>query len=206
MFSPHDAAQHAIGRARGLLETADDVADEQVAADMRRSSVVFAVAALDTYMHRLILDRVYRNRSLPGGLATLGIPFESLLKLADGEILARKRGRNRRPRVTVKRVLRERLSTMTFQRHEDVAKALGMAGRAGHWSDIATAMGPSWTAASIKVRLNSIVNVRNRIVHEGGYRRLDRPQKASLSTLSYSEAEAAIGFIADLLDAIDSVV
>lgn len=32
---------------------------------MRRLSVVMAVAALDTYMHRLIVERVYSIRSYP---------------------------------------------------------------------------------------------------------------------------------------------
>jgi hypothetical protein len=58
--------------------------------DMRRRlSVVMAVAALDTYMHRLIVDRAYEHgESLPGGLARLDVPFERLLAQADETTVA----------------------------------------------------------------------------------------------------------------------
>ena len=89
-FTSYDAARHGIRRSRRLLygaaktskharlspATGDvEVVPEQLPsttrADMRRLSVVMAVAALDTYMHRLIVERAYKHDELPNGLARL---------------------------------------------------------------------------------------------------------------------------------------
>src|SRR5690348_11999484 len=100
---------------------------------MRRLGVVMAVAALDTYMHRLILERAYTHPDgkLPGGLARLDLPFDQLLGWADAAGAAARRPKhNSRPRVAVKRQLRDRLLRETYQRYDDVSKALSMAGLA----------------------------------------------------------------------------
>src|SRR6266508_3758687 len=58
--------------------------------------------------------------------------FEALLAQADAaKEAARDEPRNSRPRVGVKRQLRDRLLRETFQRYDEVANALGMAGRSG---------------------------------------------------------------------------
>lgn len=48
---------------------------------MRRLSIVMAVAALDTYMHRLILERAFKHDELPKQLAQLDVSFKQLLSL-----------------------------------------------------------------------------------------------------------------------------
>jgi hypothetical protein len=64
-FTPYDAATHAIGRARKLVDEASrhcKVIPLSVRADMRALAFVMAVAALDTYMHRLIGARLLPPR------------------------------------------------------------------------------------------------------------------------------------------------
>jgi hypothetical protein len=165
------------------------------------------VAALDTYMHRLVVDRCYAHDQLPGALASLGVSFEQLLVQADeSKIAARKPSHNSRPRVAIKRQLRDRLLRETFQRYDDVSRALGMAGSSGVWGDIAAHMAPAITTKELKVRLNGIVDRRNQIVHEGDYLRLERPRNAKRNGMTYRQAAGDIDFLEALIDAIHAVV
>jgi hypothetical protein len=175
---------------------------------MRRLSVVMAVAALDTYMHRLILERAYKqpDKKLPGALAKLAFPFEDLLGWADEAGAAARTARHKsRPRVGVKRQLRDRLLLETYQRYDDVSKALGMAGLAGRWDDIGAQLSPPMTPKEIHARLDGIVTRRNQIVHEGDYRRLERPRDSRRNVMNPAEARADIDFVAQLIDAIHGV-
>jgi len=210
-FTPYDAGTHAIGRARGLVDEAakHKTLPTSVRGDMRRLGVVMAVAALDTYMHRLILERVYTHEDgkLPGALARLDLTIEAVLGWADESgVAARKKPHNSRPRVGVKRQLRDRLLRETFQSYENVSKALGMAGLSGKWEDIGKTFSPSMTPKQIRTRLDQIVIRRNQIVHEGDYRRLDRPRNSGRNGLGTTSARADINFIAQLIDAIHAVV
>lgn len=225
-FTPYDAATDAIARAQALVKGArstgrvlvrDPTTGKRAArparlsapvrADMRRLSVVMAVAALDTYMHRLVVARVFTHERLPGGLARLEVPFEVLLEQADDTARAARRpAHNSRPRVTVKRELRDRLLRETFQTYEAVSRALGMAGRSGDWRAIAAEMPVPIEPSKIKERLNAIVTRRNQIVHEGDYERLEKPRRAKLNGMAHRHAESDIDFIAALIDAIHAVV
>jgi hypothetical protein len=222
-FTSYDAARHGIGRAQRLLKGASlaggrtvitpsgkrafrrGVLPGSTVADMRRLSVVMAVAALDTYMHRLIVERAFAHDTLPNGLAHLDIGFEDLLRQADATaVAARANPHKPRPRVAVKRHLRDRLLRETFQNFDAVARALSMAGRPRAWPAIGEKMQTS--PAEIKERLNDIVTRRNQIVHEGDYERLERPQTPRRNLITQSQARRDIGFIAELLDAIHAVV
>jgi len=55
-------------------------------------------------------------------------------------------------------------------------------------------------------RLDRVVNRRNAIVHEGDYERLDRPQTARLVTIDQAEATESVEFVAELVDAIHTVI
>lgn len=210
-FTPYIASTHALERARSLLDASRRTSSPHLTAstrgDIRRLSVVMAVAALDTYLHRLIVDRAYTHRELPGALAKLDVAFRELLEKADeAGVAARSEPHESRPRVGVKRQLRDRLLRETFQRYEDVARALGMAGHSRKWDAIGQSMKPALTPKQIRTRLNSIVMRRNQIVHEGDYRRLERPRNAGRNGISQTEARSDIDFIAQLVDAIHTVI
>jgi hypothetical protein len=166
-----------------------------------------AVAALDTYMHSLVVTRVYTHETLPGGLAQLEVPFEALLAQADdAKRAARRPPHQSRQRVGVKRELRDRLLRDTFQSYDGVSRALGMAGLSGRWAEIGKQMTPSMQSRDIKTRLDEIVMRRHQIVHEGDYERKERPRKANLTSMPMSQATADIDFIAQLVDAIHAVI
>ncbi len=218
-FSSYDAAIDAIGRSRALLDAARprlmrnretgklfrrrNDPSPATRADMRRLSVVMALAALDAYMHRLILERVYTHDDLPKGLARLDIPFSELLGQADATAsAARAVPSNPRPRVGVKRLLRDRLLRETYQTYNAVSQALSMAGRPKEWDEIGKRLSPPLGAREIKQRLDTIVHRRNQIVHEGDYVRLEKPQGPRLNRMTQVEARNDINFIAQLINAI----
>lgn len=176
-------------------------------ADMRRLSVVMAVAALDTYMHRLILERAYSHERLPKELARLDIGFVHLLEQADATgSAARSAPYKPRPRVGVKRLLRDRLLRETFQTYEAVSRALRMAGRSKDWAAIGVRMSPERTPEDIRERLNEIVKRRNQIVHEGDYARLEKPQGPRRNEMTHRQAARDIGFVEQVINAIHAVV
>jgi hypothetical protein len=206
-FTPYDAGRRTVERAQALLQASADIDDIPVRIDMRRLSLVMAVAALDTYMHRLIVDRAYTHRALPGGLAKLDVPFEWLLAKADMAARAARAPSHRsRPRVAVKRQLRNQLLRKTFQRYEEVSEALGMVGRRRRWDEIGQAFNPALTRPEIRDRLNAIVQRRNQIVHEGDYMRVERPRTGRRNKLTAPQARRDVNFISDLIDAIHAVI
>jgi len=222
-FNSYDAAVHTIERAHGLVRGArpnvfgrrsagglfkrSSTVPRDVRADMRRLSIVMAVAALDTYMHRLILERAFTHDALPKRLAQLDVNFEQLLAQADEtRDAARAQPSNSRPRVGIKRQLQDRLLRETFQSFNAVSQALNMAGRKKEWTAIGDKMSPPLERNEIQRRLDGIVHRRNQIVHEGDYERLQKPQKAKLNEITQKQARADINFLAQLIDAIHAVV
>jgi hypothetical protein len=206
-FTPYDAGIDTIRRARAILAISDGAGlSGGVSDDLRRLAVVMAVAALDTYMHRLVVTRAYEHDEMPGGLAALSVTFGDLVAQAETVVAARKKSHNIRPKVRAKRILRERLSRETFQRSEDVSRALGMAGKSGKWQDIADAMSGSWSSKSAKEQLDGIVDRRNAIVHEGDYERSERPRDARTVAMTRTEASDSVELLADLIEAIHSVI
>jgi hypothetical protein len=164
-----------------------------------------AVAALDTYMHRLVVERAFQHDELPSDLARLSVSFEQLLAQADlTKGAARASPHNSRPRVQVKRALRDRLLRETFQNSDSVGRALAMAGRRREWRAIGLRMNPPASAERLQQRLDTIVQRRNQIVHEGDYVRQERPRRAVRNVLLYSQAKDDIDFIAELIEAIHS--
>jgi hypothetical protein len=158
-------------------------------------------------MHRLIVERVYQHEKLPRGLARLDVGFEVLLAQADATgAAARQPSSNPRPRVGVKRLLRDRLLRETFQNYDAVSRALGMAGRSKAWPLIGEKMMPPRQTPEIKKRLNEIVVRRHQIVHEGDYERLEKPRGPRRNGMTYSQAKSDIDFVEDVIRAIHSVV
>src|SRR4051794_28516274 len=118
-FTPYDAARHMMDRAEALVDLAGRLSLKEVRAvvgrrgrlsvrsDVRRLSIVMAVAALDTYMHRLIVSRAYLHDPMPAALANVTVRFGDLVGQADAAVAAHREGRNTKPRVPAKKLLRE---------------------------------------------------------------------------------------------------
>jgi hypothetical protein len=205
-FGPHDAATHALQRAENLLDAATTPGiTAAVAADIRRLSVVLAIAALDTYMHRLIVERASMWGTLPVKLAETDVRFDQLIEEAQASYqAARRQPFSSRPGVHVKNVLRTQLLSRSFQSLREIENALTMAGASGNWGAIGAHMG--MTKDQISNRLSPIVLRRNQIAHEGDYRRLDRPQDPGLNGISDADARSDIQFLRTLVDAIHAAI
>ncbi len=207
-FSPEAAAQACVAKSRRLLQLASQplpVAD--VADDLCRSALFTAIAAIDTYMHWLILRRLSEVRyraELPKSLARVVIPFSAFAKLADSAIAGQQNGKSIRPWVQVKNALQTQLLLETFQSYEQVANAFAIAGIDRAWSKIAAQLGGQ--PAEIKQRLNHLVHRRNQIAHEGDIARMSRPRNIYFNPVDHASIAADIDWIEGLLSAMQAVV
>lgn len=131
-FLPKQAADICLKRARNFLDLAGrDLPNPRIKNDLRRMGLVMAVAAVDSYMHAVVLRRiadVRRRSALPKALARLDIPFSAIADLADASIDAQRNSRTSRPWVRLKSSLQSRLLKETFQSYDQVAAAFAMAG------------------------------------------------------------------------------
>ena len=203
--SPKDASDDCIARSRALLAHAHvpSVAPG-LREDLGRLALVMAIAAVDAYMHALVLSRVSDVRTeLPKSLKRIDIDFEWLTYLAEETVSAQRASKKKRPWVTVKHALQERLLRETFQSYDAVGSAMAMAGVDKAWSSVAQKMGCS--ADDIKNRLSVIVHRRNKIVHEGDLRRLARPRKIQHSPIDLANVQEEIDWLDKLLAAIAQV-
>ena len=164
------------------------------ASDTFRAALTHAVAALDTYIHGIVLDRAVdivlgRVQAANAG-AKVGLHFSAIQQIlvatspADRELAARTH-------------VAQRLSLETFQKPDDVANALAMVGLNKIWS---TAFND---AQSAKTALSLIVQRRNRIVHQCD---ADPITPGNLTPLSDSDALNAIVTVEATVAAIDKVI
>ena len=207
-FHPINASDACIRRSRRLLAlTQHAVPDTKVRNDLRRSALVMAVTAVDSYMHWLVYRRISEIRKegdLPKSLAKLDLPFTEMAALADATVRGRKDGKDTRPWVQVKNAMQKRLLKETFQSYEQLALAFSWAGVEKPWSRIATKLNAQ--ADDIKSRLNSMVHRRNQIVHEGDITRASRPQKLKYNEVDHAQVVADVDWIESLIAAIEQVV
>lgn len=201
-FTPHDAGLDCLKRARATLRVSASVPVLQ-RQDLRRAAVVMGVSALDTYMHRLVLSRVYEHNELPAALKKVQVPLEFALDQAD-EITRRAKAapHGRRARVDLKKEIRAQLSYQTFQSSRGVETAFAMAGLKKTWAAVGSALTPPMATDEVKARLDEIVRLRNRIVHEGAYAPLERPRGRGTERLTRSEARAILDFLEALINAV----
>jgi hypothetical protein len=169
--------------------------------------VVSTVAAIDTYMHWLVINRLSAVRftsELPKSLARTTIPFSDLAELADSTIDAQREERNIRPWVQVKNSIQSQILQKTFQSFEQVSDAFSMAGIEKPWRKISTEAGQPTSA--IKTKLNRVVHRRNQIVHEGDIRRGSRPRNIQLNEISLRYAQSQVDWMDHLIAAMQRVV
>jgi hypothetical protein len=207
-FLPKQAADVCIRRARRFLQLAESALPiARAKNDLRRMALVMAVAAVDSYMHGIVIRRighVRRRGDLPKALARLEIPFSEFAELADASIEAQRAKQRTRPWVQVKGSLQRRLLKDTFQSYEQVATAFSIAGVEKAWSKIASKLGQP--TEKIRERLNSLVYRRNQIAHEGDMKRASRPQRMRFNDTAHAQVEQDVDWVAALIDAMDDVV
>lgn len=201
--TPKQAAQDVLDRAQALLALDQPPTPLAVREDLRRQSLAMGVAAVDTYLHWAV--RRSDLDTLSSKLTKVDVSFGELLEMGDASVEARRKGKNDRPRVRARNALNERILTMTFQSARQVEDALSMAGVTKMWAGIGAAFLPHTPPKDIKVRLNQIVHHRNRIVHEGGLRRLVRPQAVSREPIERAAVADDLDWIQSFVDALSIV-
>jgi hypothetical protein len=202
-ITPKNTADDCIARAKQVLAAAGSAGG--AADDLRRMALVMGVAALDTYMHAVVVTHLSDNRtSLPKALKRLPLKFEELAQLAENTVAAQQAGNQSRPWVQVKNALHRKLLTVTFQSYEDVGDAMAMAGVKKGWTKVAQQLGCN--VEEIRSRLGSIVHRRNQIAHEGDLRRLVRPRNIQHNTIDHDNVSSDLDWLGQLIGAIDTVV
>jgi hypothetical protein len=160
--------------------------------DLFRSALVQAVAALDSYVHGVTLDRavdmLMGRLGVPGANTKVGLHFNAVQELLTA-------GSSAMVELAALRHVAQRLALETFQRPDDIAKALAMVGVSRVWS---TAF-PRDPAAT-KTSLGVIVDRRNRIVHSCD---IDPLNPGAVTPLSDSDALDAIETIEQIVHAVD---
>lgn len=128
------------------------------ASDMYRAAIVQVVAALDHYIHGVVLDRavsILMGRLAPGPSTKIGMSFDAV-----GQVLAASTEAERE--AACRTQVAQRLALETFQKADSIASGLTMVGVSKIW---VTAFGQS--AQATRTALNLIVERRNRIAHQG---------------------------------------
>jgi len=157
-----------------------------------RAAIVMGVSAVDSYIHNLCVESIVdsflnlRPRTTSSGQIKI-------------RIIEAERGFNSGSSDWLESEIRQYLARKTFQRAEDIGDALRFVDdRPKKWVRISRKIGTS--APQTKQRLNSIVDRRNMIVHEAD---ID-PAWQHPRPLTPQEADQAVNFLADLVNAIDS--
>ena len=162
--------------------------------DLYRFGLVQAVAALDSYVHGISLDRAVDL--LMGRLQTepteskIGLHFKAIL-----DMLTTSSPSDRE--LSIRSHIAQRLSLETFQRPDAIATALSMVGIRKVWSSVYPG-----EASNKMTAIGVIVARRNRIVHECDN---DLVSVGSVTNLSAADALDAIDTIEDAVGRIDSL-
>ncbi|MGW4577196.1 hypothetical protein ACWELP_00745 [Rhodococcus aetherivorans] len=146
------------------------------ASDMYRGALVQGVAALDSYVHDVVLDyavAIVLGTRAAGSVSRLGLHFGAVSDLVTAPSAVDREMRARE-------AINERLSTETFQKPDDIGKAFAMVGVNKLWASV---FGP--TAGDVTTALRLVVARRNGIVH-----RCDVDPSGFGAVLSLSDTDA----------------
>lgn len=201
---PKDAADDVFRRARSLTAAANRVSDPETAEDLYRMGLALGVAALDTYLHWAV-RRVSLEQPTKA-LGTITIDFIDLIETGKASVEARNAGILDRPKVRARNVLNRKLRTMTFQNPAGVENAMRLLGCKDFWRSIAKEMPNNPTPEDVKTRLSRVADHRNRIVHEGDLKHLQRPQKIEREKLNQTAVLDDITWLEELVRAVDAVL
>jgi hypothetical protein len=164
------------------------------ATDMYRAGLVQAVAAVDAYVHGIVLDltvEILTGKRPPGSPTQVGLNFGAVSDMIDAPTSVDLELRTRSH-------VAERLSKETFQKPDDIAKAFTMVGIRRIWS---TAFGVN--AEPMKTALSVAVHRRNQIVHSCD---ADPASPGQFRSLGDSDVLIVISSIEQIVKGISSVL
>lgn len=179
--------------------------------ELLRAALVFTISALDRFCHDLLLPKTMEMlrknaNNWPSGFHRLSLPLADI-KLAIEHARKRKgKGGHRRtrPMTLIRGALQDYFHRdLTLQRPGDIAQAFSMVGMKSLWTECGKKMNER--PQDIEARLNRIVSRRNQIVHEGDLMRKRKAQKASFNPIKEKTVKEDVGWICQLVEAIDGV-
>jgi hypothetical protein len=169
--------------------------------DLLRSALTLGASALDRYLHERIVKRVVTSLRAADPLpAQEKLTISAILALRMTEALrkALKNGKQVRPANQLRIALQDSLHTRTFQSWRQIEAAFELIGLGGLTGRLQTAyrignIGP------IRAQLDTLVQRRNFIVHEGDLVRHERGGQTRVHPIARK-------YVADSLDFLDTFV
>lgn len=187
-----------VARARDLVGVGQSLASmthgRLDGSDLYRSALVHAVAALDSYVHGIVLDRavdILMTRIPSGSGGKVGLHFGAI-----SQIFAAAASGPADMEITARTYVAERLGLETYQRPDDISSGLAMVGLNKIWSSAFPK-----DAGAVKTALGVVVSRRNRIVHECD---LDPLSPGNVTPLTDVDALEAIEIVENVVTAIDA--
>lgn len=177
-------ARHLADIYRGLKANTTAAID---LSDILRMELVLAVSALDHYIHEIvrlgILEAYRGRRRRTKSFLKFSVSLETLIN-SDRDLTTLD---------WLEAEIRLQFGHKSFQRAEKIAEAIRFISEVNLWNKLATQLGS--TPENIKLRLNSIVERRNKIVHE-----------ADTSFIHEEWVEEAVNFIILIANKIHEIV
>lgn len=129
--------------------------------ELLRAELVFAVGALDCFIHDLV--RIGMAKMFHPGYRKPNAYLNSVVSLGFVERILE--ATSVADQLTIfEQEIRRVHGHRSFQRADDISQALSLLGLAAVWEEVGTSLGLS--PVSVRLQLNLIVDRRNRIVHE----------------------------------------
>ena len=165
--------------------------------DLLRSQIVYAVSALDKLMHDLVrvgmLQTFLGIRPPTPKYRSETMSFEVYHNLTSTSVPP--------PEYWIEREIVQKHKNLSFQQPERIADALSLIWLETHkWQEISTVLG--MREELVRTTLITIVDRRNKIVHEGDF----DPYSGTKYTITQTEANNAVQFIESLGTAIYNLV
>lgn len=177
------------------------------ASELLRSSVVSSISAMDKYFHDKALNRCFSllngpEKNLPKKLKRLEFSALSAFKAAK----KLREDPSARPGNQLKKVLQDKLHTITFQDVNGVNEAVELMDVKDFWRRVGTKLNPEASASYLQEHLRQYVRRRNQIVHEADLERRLKARKYAIRPIEKNYAQSCCKFISSFVEAADAVI
>lgn len=169
--------------------------------DILRMSLVFAISALDCYVHDLVVAKalwIIKNASTPP------LRFD---KLKTGYVLlfnVHTNGRVDRSYEAIESSLRKSLSWQSFQHPDKISEIIGSITDNDIWQELENNINEK--GKEIRKRLELIAQRRDSIVHEADINPITRTSSPERYPIDYISVKQSVEFIEQIINKINSIV
>jgi len=175
--------------------------------DLLRSTLVYGVSALDRYVHERVckgIIKAYREKNLSKEQKDFSIPLTLALSTAESLRKAHKARKAVRPANEIRKAIQEMLHTRPFQSWKDIDSAFRLIGISDMAGQIQSNKGLG-DLKDYKKKLNSIVERRHKIVHEGDLPRHERGGIAKKVPILRSFVVSSLIYLEDFVNEMEKI-